>query len=116
MKLTGQMPSWTSPNLVGIPGMPRRAIGQSLQSLLLVAAENLLSGFAQDAELLGTYPSSPRRQETERQSARALPSPALDPRHPHLPPQKKRKVQTMCPVRSCVRFEVHPCLKPLTAD
>ena len=41
MKLTSQMPSWTAPKLVGMPSTPRQAIGQSLQSLLLVAAENL---------------------------------------------------------------------------
>jgi hypothetical protein len=39
------------------------------------------------------------------QSAGVLLSPnSLDPRHPHIPPQKKRKVQPMCPVRNVVNY------------
>jgi len=100
MKLTSQMPSWTAPKLVGMPSTPRQAIGQSLQSLLLVAAENLYP-------VLRKMPNSSapihHRLAVKKPSGRAH---ALFRHRPSIRDIRtsRRKKSEKC--KLCVRFEV----------
>ncbi len=78
--------------LVGIAHRPPRAIAQGLKPVLLVAIENLVAGLAGYPELPADIRHGFPVQQAGDKAKAFFHHRTRFPRHPHLPPEQKRKV------------------------
>src|SRR6267142_6896646 len=86
--------------LVGVAHRPARPIAQRLQPVLLVTIENLVAGLTGYAEIPADVGHSFAIQQAGHKAKAFFHHRTRFPRHPHLPPAKRRKVLPMCPVRN----------------
>src|SRR5262249_50019412 len=87
--------------LIGEPHRPPRPVAESLKSVLFVPTEDLVSGFAGNAEVPAHLGHRFAVQETGDKSQAFVHDRTLFPRHPHSP-QKSGKCNP------CVRYGMSP--------
>ena len=87
--------------LVGVANRPTRTIGQGLQTVFLVALEDLVAGLARNAERATDLAHRFAVQQLSDEPQALVHYRTLLPRHPHLP----RKGERCYP---CVRYDLSP--------
>src|SRR5215467_2125837 len=87
--------------LIGEPHRPSRSVAESLKPVLFVPVEDLVSGFAGNAEVPAHLGHRFAVQEAGDKSQAFVHHRTLFPRHPH-PPQKSGKCNP------CVRYGMSP--------
>ena len=87
--------------LVGVADRPARAVGEGTGALLAVAGEQLVAGFAGDAELPTDIRHALPVEEAGDEAEAFFHDRTHFPRHPHLPPKGEK-------CYPCVRNEMSP--------